>query len=156
MYWRLTGLHSLAAAALVCASAEPARAAEAYVCAPDIVVYVEGGELEHKKRTNACVASHFGLTIESQTTDGLAARPANPREAKKVAPKVAQKPRPVAAKLAPVKFSTVIDDTPAAKPAPQRTADAASANASPAGAGYRNIRILNAASPETAWFHHSK
>ena len=37
----------------------PARAAEAYLCGPDTIVYVKADELEFKKRTDPCIASHL-------------------------------------------------------------------------------------------------
>lgn len=146
MYWRTSFVISLAAAALFGAPQQSARAAEAYICAPDIVVYVEAGELEKKKRTDACVASHFGLTVDQAAVGSAKAPP----------PPVAKKARPVAAKSAPVKFTTLIDAGAAREPSPKRVADASSSTRSPIETEYRRIRILNAATPETAWFHHSK
>ena len=56
----ITGL--LAATAVAVFGASRVAAAEAYVCEAGRVVYVEFGDLERMKRTDACIARYYGLT----------------------------------------------------------------------------------------------
>ena len=128
----------------------PARAAEAYLCGPDTIVYVKADELEFKKRTDACIASHYGLTVD-------AAQPA------------AGKPSPVksaAAKTSPVK--SVAEKAPTAPSAnlrPLADADIVLARsraptrlaaATAPDTDFRNVRVLNPTSPDGVWFRHDK
>lgn len=79
----IVSLAALAAGSLV----DYARAEVGYVCDGNVVVMVAPGELERLKRENACVASHFGLTVEvsksgSVVDDSTVPLPiANPRRA---------------------------------------------------------------------------
>jgi hypothetical protein len=140
----------LSAAVLALAAAtSPARAAEAFLCAPNVIVYVEPGELEKKKRTDACVASHFGLTIAAANAPSPASKPGAKTVSSKSAPRAASQ-------SAPVKFKMLIDSERATEPPARRVAVANTTAGSAAETEYRRIRVLNAATPEQAWFHHTK
>ena len=41
----------------------PSRADEAYLCAPDKVVYVSTADLPKLKRTDPCIAAYYGLRL---------------------------------------------------------------------------------------------
>ncbi len=118
----------------------PARAAEAYLCGPDTIVYVKADELEFKKRTDPCIASHYGLTVES-------AKPAaaKPSPVKSVVAKATPAP---AANLRPLADADIVLARPRA---PTRVAAATAPDTD-----FRNIRVLNPTSPDGVWFRHDK
>lgn len=135
---RLAIIVATAASANVSAL-RPAVAAEAFLCGPDTVIYVELGELEHMKRTNACIAGYFGLTADGAAdavsdrapvgkADGVAMRllsdsqdgtAAQTDKAQRIAMRL-KSPRPV--------------------PAPNTD--------------FRNVHILNAESEGQSWYRH--
>jgi hypothetical protein len=49
-------------------AADAAHADEAYVCGATRVVYVKPGELERMKQQDPCIASYYGLSVESGPT----------------------------------------------------------------------------------------
>ncbi|MFN0218884.1 MAG: hypothetical protein ACKVP4_08745 [Hyphomicrobium sp.] len=150
------------------ATAAPAWAAEAFLCGPDTVVYVEANELEHKKRTDPCIAGYYGLTIAPEqaaptapviapvikATAPRAVAASSPPPAERVAalaPTIT--PAPVA-KAAPVTKTPVARTPVTSAPAPA-AANITVASVAPV-ANFRNVRILNAKSPKAAWFRHDK
>jgi hypothetical protein len=120
-----------------------ARADEAYLCGPDKIIYVKAEELEFKKRTDACVAAYYGLTVErdAQATAGTGA---------------AKFSGPEQSPTADLKKS-VVSETGERRGQQQlsRQASLLPPSASP-GTDYRNVRIINASSADTAWFYHAR
>ena len=127
-------------------TAPGARADEAYLCGPGTVVYVKIEELEHKKKTDSCVAAYYGLTVADDAA-GQAATPAEPAE--RVPAKANARPaielkslsEPEHGLRAPVKF--------------ERSASLLPAAAAP-GTDFRNVRIINAGSDRSQWFKHDR
>lgn len=119
--------------------AAPLAAAEAYVCGPNKLVYVEAGELEQKKRTDPCIAAYYGLTVEAPSA-------AAPQAAKPIAA------QPETADLALKPAS--LPDPAAVKPA-RHAAMMKPVFAAP-GTDFRNVRVLNASSSSEAWYRHTK
>lgn len=134
-----------AAIAAVYAATSPAMAAEAYLCGTDNVVYVELDKLEEMKRTDPCIASYYGLKV-------AAPRPASPpaapiaKHAKKDAPQrraaVQLRPRIVADDASPAPIRV--------RKEPERAGPKPEVVAAP-GTDYRNVHVINAASPEGKW-----
>lgn len=156
----------------------PVSAAEGFVCGPDRIVYVEAHELEEKKRTDPCVAAFFGLTVETPVAPTPAASVAKPA-ATSTSSRAPATPKPAAAqpvrKLpeqparneAPVQ-APVVKATVSLKPLSgelvqragkprigEQAALALPATTSP-GTDYRRVRVINAQSADTAWFHHDR
>lgn len=132
--------------------AHPVTADEAYLCGPDSIVYVSAADLPKMKRTNACIAAYYGLSIEApepRTKAPAAAKPvanaAKPTANLRANPDVqaALKPR-----VEP-------DFTARTTLSPQRQAALVAPRAVP-GTDFRNVRILNATSDDAAVFRHTK
>lgn len=118
-----------------------ARAEEAYLCADGSVVYVKVGQIEEMKRTNACVAAHYGLQVQpSQTT----VEPPTP------ATNAAQAGQPTA----PALRTLPAGDEPVAAPPAQRTREAV-LRVAPS-ADFRRVKVINAQSDAEGWFHHQR
>lgn len=139
-YYCLTALAVAVPAAFASA---PARADEAFLCGPDTVVYVKPSELEERKKTDACIARYFGLTVEKVPAP---APPPAPRQVT-VARKTAGPPPKLKGLEAPETAERV------GAPPQARTAAAVPPVASP-GTDFRNVRVINAVSPEDQWFKH--
>ena len=129
--WRGAAIAALALAAG--AWAERAHADEAYVCEAGRVVYVKPGELEEKKRTDACIARYFESvpTVKRTTTPAQAAVETAPPEAIDRLPVRKVSARPGTGKAVRLSQS---DDA--------------------SGSTFRKVLILNAAPGEEPWFHH--
>lgn len=132
-------------------AAETARADEAFLCGPDTVVYVAAGELEIKKRTDPCVASHFGLTVDT----------VSPRADNGAVPEPAKAPEADTHKASGASKGTLplkaLEPPERADPVSVREErSAALIVGSVPGTDYRNIRILNASSPDAQWFRHKR
>lgn len=156
----------LAGSLSLLATAPPLRADEAYLCGPDKIVYVAVADLERMKRTNPCIAAYYGLNVE-KTAEAKAAEA-------KTESKIAEPTKPVVAVALPA-AKPVSDVRPAspqisAKPVLKRLAEdqlvsrrapaskmamAEVLHAAP-GTDFRNVRVLNAALPEDAIFHHTR
>ncbi|NOT70295.1 MAG: hypothetical protein HOP09_03130 [Hyphomicrobium sp.] len=136
------GLTAVLALAAMSASA---LADEAYLCGPDRIVYVSVADLEMKKRTDPCIAAYYGLKIEEPAKQEAAA-PAP--VAAKPAP-----PTPAPALIAELKPLSDAEVAPRVIGRPGRQASLETPRAMP-GTDYRNVKILNAATPDAAWFHH--
>lgn len=108
------------------------RADEAYVCDGGTVVYVAPGELEAMKRTNACVAAYYGLTIEE-----AAPVPANGTAAQLQTGAPRLKPALDAVRTIPV------DTVRKPSPPPQAAPDT----------DFRNVHVINATGDEKSFFH---
>jgi hypothetical protein len=138
---------SVVATALSLPAARPAPAADAYLCGPDNVVYVEIENLEAMKRSDPCIATYYELKIEPHSVadpagaETLSGRPPD-------AIRVLRQLRPRLAADEPV--------ASVQSSAPLRHAKTLPAITAAAGTDYRNVRVINAASPENAWFRHRK
>ena len=129
-----------AAGLVLTVASDSARADEAYLCGPDTVVYVKPAELEHKKKTDACVASYFGLKVEPQPVVARQPSVAKPAAAEKI--------------LAMKTISSPEKTDPVTVPV-ERTAELAPSVPSP-GTDYRNVKVINASSPSEQWFKHTR
>ena len=148
---RTTRLGLFALGFLTATGVEAVRADEAYLCEDGRIVKVAPGKLEDLKRTDACIAAYYGLTIgtaprlENKGLETGAIAPPGPRTA---APSVA-----VDAPLRPA---------PTAKSAPQKPELTTAAKAAPiapraaTGTDYRNVVLLNATPGEAAIFRHER
>ena len=124
-----------------------ARADEAFLCGTDRVVYVKPGELEALKRTDPCIASYFGITLQPS-----AASPAT----------VAA---PGSSPVPPVQFKTLDDpEAQASNAAPRRLQLAqvgavASVHRTPPvaapGTDFRNVRLINGGPGSDGWYRHT-
>jgi hypothetical protein len=117
-----------------------ARAAEAFLCGPDTVVYVEVHELEHKKKTDPCIAGYFGLTV-GDAADASATLPVTTPSAN-----------------ADLRILSDAQDG-TAKSALNVNRHALNASKPPVAAAntdFRNVLVLNAESKEQAWYRHMR
>jgi hypothetical protein len=147
MSWRVSvGFAVTVSAAALSFSTIPVRADEAYLCGPDKVVYVAVENLELKKRTDPCIAAYYGLKVDASVEVGSAAVSA-PEKLEKTASS-----KSVVAGLKPLSDAEIPD--PVSKKL-ERQASLEPPRATP-GTDYRNIKILNAASSDDAWYRHTK
>jgi hypothetical protein len=125
-------------------SVVPVRADDAYLCGPDKIVYVAVADLETMKRTNPCIAAYYGIKLENPvgedttTGDSASAKPPSKPD--------------VTASLKPLSDAEIPDRV---SKTPGRYA-ALSPPRAMAGTDYRNVKIINAASAEAAWFRHTR
>ena len=141
-------LRRLACVMLFFAVSAPSHAAEAFLCGPDNVVYVEPADLPLKKKTDPCIAAFFGLKVEAP-----AAKPAplGPT-AKTLSPK--SRVRTAKAKL---ELKTIAaDSSPDASPVRQAALAPDLPLVAAPGTDYRNVRIINAQPGEPDIFVHEK
>ncbi len=141
---------------LAATGVEAVRADEAYLCEGGRVVKVPLGKLEEMKRTDACIARYYGLTVKSST----------PLETGTITPHASIAPTAVTPPTAiapdePRRGPSQSEGQPAAelpKPAPVRQASAEKPSPPRAAAGtdYRNVVLLNAAPGEPAIFRHDR
>ncbi len=123
-----------------------ARADEAYLCGPDTVVYVKLEELEHKKKTDKCIAAYYGLTVaeDALSESGTSAEPTKSASAKASAhPNIE------------LKSLTDPEHTVRTRAKFERAASLMPPSASP-GTDFRNVHIINAVSGENSWFKHNR
>lgn len=145
--WRVSiGFVVSAMGVALTAVSAPSRADEAYLCAPDKVVYVSTADLPKLKRTDPCIAAYYGLTVETPAKPAAAVaasiKPSTPLPAKK----------PAAVVLKPLAEAEATS-RPSVQPA--QLAALTPPSAMPA-TDYRNVKILNASRPDDAWFRHTK
>jgi hypothetical protein len=134
---------------LAATGVEAVRADEAYLCDGGRIVKVAPGKLDELKRTDACIAAYYGLTIgaaphsaESRLETGALAPPAaNPASLARPAPAAKRTAR------APAAAPAVGEPAPAPRAAPPRAAH---------GTDYRNVVLLNAAPGSNAVFRHER
>ena len=132
--------------------AHPVAADEAYLCGPDRIVYVSAADLPKMKRTNACIAAYYGLTVDVPQPQAKAPAAAKPvANAAKPTANLRANPNVQAA----LKPRVEPDITARTTLLPQRQAALVAPRAVP-GTDYRNVRILNATSDDAAVFRHTK
>jgi hypothetical protein len=134
------------ASSILALSAAVVRADEAYLCGPDTVVYVSSEELEHKKKTDKCIAAYYGLTVSDDTSR----RSGMPVEPSKSAPEKAT-PRP----SIELKSLSEPDHSVRSRAGFERSASLVPPSAAP-GTDFRNVRIINAGSGDGQWFKHDR
>ncbi len=143
MAWRISVGFAVTAASLVLGGATGvARADDAYVCGPDKIVYVAVEDLEAKKRSDPCIAAYYGLTVDTVIKTAAEATPQA----------AASAPTTILAELKTLTASDVPERVRASR---EQHALLVAPHAAP-GTDYRNIRVLNASSPDSMWFLHSK
>jgi hypothetical protein len=148
MSWHVSvGFAVTVSAAALSFSAIPVRADEAYLCGPDKVVYVTVEDLEKMKRTDACIAAYYGLKVDAAAVEITPVAAVSPARDKQSASSQA-----AVAGLKPLSDAEIPDRI--AKKL-ERQAALEPPRAAP-GTDYRNIKILNAASTDDAWYRHTK
>lgn len=131
---------------------------EAYICDGGRIVYVKHGELEHLKRTDACIAGYYGVTIEPAVTVSASATTA-PADTTSAAKGLALE-RAAIAKLG----GNGSDKSPqpsakGASPLPaegKRTRTAKPLPVPAPNTDFRNVLIINAAPGEARVFRHER
>ena len=123
-----------------------AHADEAYLCGPDTVVYVSTEELEHKKKTDKCIAAYYGLTV----SDASSGQSGSPVEPSKSAPEKAN-----ARPTIELKSLSEPGHSVHSRAVFERSASLMPPSASP-GTDFRNVRIINAGSGDGQWFKHDR
>lgn len=137
------------------------RADEAYLCDGGRIVKVAFGKLEEMKRTDACVAAHYGMSVvpparietgaipvperhENSPSAATIVAPSNPAPRAITTPTLAP-----AARAAPIR---------AARAAPMKSAsmDKAPSPRAAAGTDYRNVVLLNPEPGQPVVFHHER
>jgi hypothetical protein len=126
-----------------------ARADEAFLCGPDTVVYVKPEEMEHKKRTDPCIARYFGLTVEAPATTQP---PRKTSSSELLAQRAIDKPAPEVA----LKSLQAPETAERVTPPPVERSAALQLPVSAPGTDYRNVKVLNASSPTDQWFKHTR
>jgi hypothetical protein len=128
------------------------RADEAYLCDGGRIVKVPFGKLEEMKRTDACIASHYGLKVAPTLgiETGAIAVPEPLENSASAATIVAPSKSVPLAIAAPVK--------PAARAAALKTAsmEKFSSPQVAAGTDYRNVVLLNPEPGQPAVFRHEQ
>ncbi len=147
MSWRVSVLFavSVSAGAMGVVSS-PVHADEAYLCGPDKIVYVAAGDLEAMKRTDPCIAGYYGLTIDAPVPVVSAEKAAAAKA------EAAALEKSATSQLKLLSDSEVPDRVTRAT---GRQASLEPPRAMP-GTDYRNVKILNAAGPDAAWYRHSR
>jgi hypothetical protein len=132
---------------------EAARADEAYLCEGGRIVKVPYGKLEDMKRTDACIASYYGLKIDPAArleTGTISPSPSAIRQPSPSQVSIARPENPRAegrlpaagpAKPAPVRQAAI------EKPSPPRASE---------GTDYRNVVLLNPEPGQSAIFRHDR
>jgi hypothetical protein len=122
------------------------RADEAYLCGSDTVVYVKIEELEHKKKTDTCIAAYYGLTVADDASgpSGIITEPST------IVPEKA-KARPTIE----LKSLTEPDHNVRRRETFERSASLMPPSAAP-GTDFRNVRVINAGTGESQWFKHDR
>ena len=127
-------------------SAPVAHADEAYLCGPDTVVYISIEELEHKKKTDTCIAAYYGLTV-AEDASGQSGTPVEP--SKSAPAKANARPRIELKSLSEPEHSV------RGRAVFERSASLMPPSAAP-GTDFRNVRVINAGSGDGQWFKHDR
>ena len=147
MSWRVSAGFAVTASTFVLSALNaPVRADDAYLCGPDTVVYVAAEDLEAKKHSDPCIAGYYGITLEPT------AKSANTAAIKSAKSEAQPSKTSLAATLKPLTDSEIPSRV---GPNLQRQASLEPPHATP-GTDYRNVKVLNAETPESSWFRHTK
>lgn len=143
----LIWVSALAAGALF-AGPGSARADEAFLCGKDEIVYVQVSELEHQKKTDPCIAAYFGLTVESAPAAAPAAAATATASVTPAAIKAqGTDGKPIVLKALRSREDRITIQARAVKIEPPVAVP---------GTDFRNVRVINASSPEDEWFKHTR
>jgi hypothetical protein len=125
------------------------RADEAYLCGPDKIVYVDVANLERMKHADPCIAAYYGLTVKKAEK---AEKPNETKTAKAATQTVVVRKAAVAPEL------RRLSEDHAARPAVPAAKLALATRLAVAApdTDYRNVRVLNPATPDEAIFHHTR
>ncbi|PPC88283.1 MAG: hypothetical protein CTY31_11415 [Hyphomicrobium sp.] len=126
-----------------------AFAADAYVCGPDKLVYVEIKDLERMKRSDACIAAYYGLKIEPERAEV---------KTKAIIENEPKLKEPLKTNSSPIKFKPIVQDD-IVKDGRRADLNPAQLTQSPlpsANTDYRNVRIINAVSEDQTWYRHQQ
>ncbi len=126
-----------------------ARAAEAYLCEGGRIVYVAIDQLEVMKRSDPCIASYYGVTLNSPTDTAHSVAVADIETAAPAPLPASQGIRTPRDMRAADKAGnrTAISKRQPAERKPLRAAE---------GTDYRNVHVINAASPDVSLFRHER
>ena len=119
---------------------ETARADQSFVCDNGELVQVKRGDLERMKRENACVASHYGLSLH-------------------VVPLPVQRPKRAVSRPAPraEKMSATAEAVKLPSRKPVVSHEIKDVALPPAAyTDYRRVRIINAQPDGRQWFTHKR
>ena len=147
-YRVIVRIFAISALALCAGSfVEEARSAQLFVCASGKAIEIEKSELENAKKTNPCVARHFGLKIKTKSAKDATS---------KLRPVIA-----VQATEAQVELPVRKPKTAALRetvPSHKKTDKRATTNriAEVTSGDYRKVRIINAAPGSSKWFNHTR
>lgn len=124
----------------------PAHAVETFVCEDGSTVSAEASQLEALKRTNACVAQHFGLAPETgPAASALSVPPPPRRPATAVTAAPVQTPRATT----PVAATAVVS-----KPMTTGSIKSSARHLEPG--TFRRVRILNPSPGGADYFLHTR
>lgn len=126
------------------ASASPATAAEAFLCDKDRVVYVEAGQLEELKKSDACIAAYFGIKLNTPAAAPATSKDGAPLDLKTLtetgsADRFVPGQNDLRRRVAALDTSGKPKTPPAAAP----------------GTDFRNVKVLNASDGD-GWFRHAR
>ncbi|MGQ0671396.1 MAG: hypothetical protein ACT4N2_00750 [Hyphomicrobium sp.] len=138
----------VAVAPLIVLLAGSSAADEAYICDGGRIVYVKYGELEHLKRTDACIAGYYGVTINVAPAAAAAAEKGLAME-RAALEKLGRKDEGKSPGASGKGAQSVAGDRK-----PVRTAKALPAPAP--NTDFRNVLIINAAPGEARVFRHER
>lgn len=167
--WMLAGLCAVPGWASL------AQADEVFICDGNTVVRVALKDLDAVKRTNPCVAAHYGLTVMSKPVAADAAKTG--ARARQSAVKSSNRAKPSIVKTAtprkPVSKTNTVSAKTRAVPHKTRTKPAKTRQPSDTSvkvykadealpveevhakpSDYRNIRVLNGKSKPAKWYRH--
>lgn len=122
-----------------------AHADEAYVCDAGHVVYVKPGELEAMKRSDACIASYYGITLAPPSAPAVA----GPVKAPQIELKKLDDPEQQAnsGKPSTMRFAYASGTAEIRYRAPPLAA---------AETDFRNVRLINGGAESGGWFRHTQ
>lgn len=126
-----------------------AFAADAYVCGPDKLVYVEIKDLERMKRSDACIADYYGLKIEPKRAEV---------KTKAIIENEPKFKEPLKTNTSPIKFKPIVQDDidNDSRRADLNPAQVTKSPLPSIDTDYRNVRVINAASEEQSWYRHQQ
>jgi len=137
-----------------------ALADELFICEGNKNLRVPLDKLDHMKRTNACVAAHYGLEITKET---MASTTRDARLHKLLSGPVRVHKKPVKGKSVPSKAATTVRTLPAKSTASKVSAEVKVYKRGEAlpieeiaaePSDHRNIKVLNGKTKPEKWYRH--
>ena len=129
---------------------EEARSEQFFVCDGGKAMRIADDQLEIAKRTNPCVARHYGLKIEDKAS----------KAARKVFRPVIRPPErtttttDIELPVRKPKLATVLKTLPS--PQTKENRSATNLHAKTSVTDFRKVRIINAAPKSAKWFNHDR